>query len=77
MMMETPSTVGTILLAAFIVGVGHFAISGVADAVLSAQFGIAGGFGALVLDILRAYRESSHGSHGDDANHREAGGRAR
>ncbi|PTW46594.1 hypothetical protein [Rhodovulum kholense] len=47
------STVRAVFLSAAVVAAGHALLSGGADPAASVSFGLAGGFGALVLDIWR------------------------
>ena len=52
-------TVIGIFLAAAVVGVGHYGLTGMESIVSSVHVGVAGGFGALAMDIYRTLRRGS------------------
>ena len=48
-------TIAGILIAGVGVGIGHFVISGMESVVVSTTMGLAGGFGALAMDVFLTF----------------------
>jgi hypothetical protein len=55
-------TLTGIFLAAAAVGIAHYAVTGMEDVIASAKIGVAGGWGALAMDVYRTLRNAKPGS---------------